>query len=211
MGAIIGFVSQKGGVGKSTLARGIGREAAAGGLSVKIADLDVQQGTSVNWHRRRLEGGIEPTFSVESFKTAAQALKLASQFDYLIIDGPARASAATLEIAKQATLIVQPTGSSLDDLIPAVLTFHELVKEGIPHARLAFALTRVGTDAEEAEARAYITKAGYTVLSGCLQERAAYRQASNVGLSITETRYPQLNKRADALIQAMVDRIDGAI
>lgn len=211
MGAIIGFVSQKGGVGKSTLARGIGREAAAGGLSVKIADLDVQQGTSVNWYRRRLEAGIEPLFSVESFKTAAQALKLSSQFDYLIIDGPARASAATLEIARAATLIVQPTGSSVDDLEPAVLTFHELVRDGISRDILVFALSRVGTDAEAAEARAYVKQAGYTVLDGSIQERPAYRQASNVGLSITETRYPQLNKRADVLIQAIVDRTDGAI
>jgi chromosome partitioning protein len=211
MGAIIGFVSQKGGVGKSTLARGIGREAAAGGLSVKIADLDVQQGTSVNWYRRRLEAGIEPIFSVESFKTAAQALKLAPQFDYLIIDGPARASAATLEIARAATLIVQPTGSSVDDLEPAVLTFHELVRDGISRNILVFALSRVGTDAEEIEARAYIKQAGYAVLDGSIQERPAYRQASNVGLSITETRYQQLNKRADALIQAMVDRTDGTV
>ena len=211
MGAIIGFISQKGGVGKSTLARGIGREAAAGGLSVKIADLDVQQGTSVNWYRRRLEAGIEPLFSVESFKTAAQALKLSSQFDYLIIDGPARASAATLEIARAATLIVQPTGSSVDDLEPAVLTFHELVRDGISRDILVFALSRVGTDAEAAEARAYVKQAGYKVLDGSIQERPAYRQASNVGLSITETRYPQLNKRADALIQAIVDRTDGAI
>jgi chromosome partitioning protein len=211
MGAIIGFVSQKGGVGKSTLARGLGREAAAGGLSVKIADLDVQQGTSVNWYRRRLEAGIEPIFSVESFKTAAQALKLAPQFDYLIIDGPARASAATLEIARAATLIVQPTGSSVDDLEPAVLTFHELVRDGISRNILVFALSRVGTDAEEIEARAYIKQAGYAVLDGSIQERPAYRQASNVGLSITETRYQQLNKRADALIQAMVDRTDGTV
>jgi chromosome partitioning protein len=211
MGAIIGFVSQKGGVGKSTLARGIGREAAAGGLSVKIADLDVQQGTSVNWYRRRLEAGIEPIFSVESFKTAAQALKLAPQFDYLIIDGPARASAATLEIARAASLIVQPTGSSVDDLEPAVLTFHELVRDGISRDILVFALSRVGTDAEEIEARAYIKQAGYAVLDGSIQERPAYRQASNVGLSITETRYPQLNKRADKLIQAMVDRTDGTV
>jgi len=211
MGAIIGFVSQKGGVGKSTLARGVGREAAASGLSVKIADLDVQQGTSVNWYRRRLEAGIEPIFSVESFKTAAQALKLAPQFDYLIIDGPARASAATLEIARAATLIVQPTGSSVDDLEPAVLTFHELVRDGISRNILVFALSRVGTDAEEIEARAYIKQAGYAVLDGSIQERPAYRQASNVGLSITETRYPQLNKRADALIQAMVDRTDGTV
>ena len=54
MAAIVAFVSQKGGVGKSTLARALAREAAAGGLRVKVADLDTQQGTAVDWHRLRL-------------------------------------------------------------------------------------------------------------------------------------------------------------
>jgi pantothenate kinase-related protein Tda10 len=47
--AIIAIVSQKGGVGKSTMARALAREAANNGLKVKIADLDTQQGTSVDW------------------------------------------------------------------------------------------------------------------------------------------------------------------
>ena len=51
---IIAFVSQKGGVGKSTMSRALAREAANNGLKAKIADLDTQQGTSVDWHRTRL-------------------------------------------------------------------------------------------------------------------------------------------------------------
>jgi chromosome partitioning protein len=74
MGIVVAFVSQKGGVGKSTLARALAREAAAGGLRVKVADLDIQQGTLVNWQRRRLATGQEPTVSVESFRSAASAL-----------------------------------------------------------------------------------------------------------------------------------------
>ena len=132
MTTVVAFVSQKGGVGKSTLSRALAREAAAGGLSVKVADLDTQQGTSVDWHRTRLQAGIEPVVSVEAFRTAAQALAVASSFDLLIIDGPARTSQATLEIAKAANLVVQPTGPSLDDLRPAVREFHALVKEGVP-------------------------------------------------------------------------------
>jgi chromosome partitioning protein len=209
MATIIGLISQKGGVGKSTLARAIAREAAAGGLRVKLADLDTQQGTSTNWHRRRLEAGAEPAFSVEAFKTAAQALRIAPDFDVLVLDGPARASAATLEIARQAALVIQPTGASVDDLHPAVLTFHEMVREGIPIARLAFALCRIGTDAEEAEARAYLAQAGFESLVGFIPERPAYRMAMNAGLTITETRFPQLNRRADELLQNVVDRIHG--
>jgi chromosome partitioning protein len=207
MASVIALISQKGGVGKSTIARALAREAAAGGLRVKVADLDTQQGTSVDWNRTRLEAGIEPTLSVESFKTAAQALAVADHFDLLVLDGPARTSQATLDIARNADLVVQPTGASLDDLRPAVREFHALAKAGIPLERLAFALNRVGTDAEESDARAYLTEAGYDVLDGCLVERPAYRQAQNEGRAVTETRYGRLNTRADALIQSLIDRI----
>lgn len=207
MAAVVAFVSQKGGVGKSTLSRALAREAAAGGLSVKLADLDLQQGTSLDWGRVRLQAGTEPRISVEAFGTAAQALAIASQFDVLILDGPARTSEATLAIARAADLVVQPTGPSLDDLKPAVREFHALAKAGIPLERLAFALNHVGTDAEEADARTYLEQAGYAVLAGCLVERPAYRHAQNLGQAVTETRYARLRERADVLIQSLIDRI----
>ena len=94
MTTIIAFVSQKGGVGKSTLARALAREATVSGLRVKIADLDTQQGTSVDWHRTRLNANIDPVVSVEAYRTAAQALRQAAHYDLLVIDGPARASAS---------------------------------------------------------------------------------------------------------------------
>ena len=67
MPAVVAFVSQKGGVGKSTLARALAREGAKAGLRVKLADLDTQQGTSVDWHRTRLAAGIEPVISAEAY------------------------------------------------------------------------------------------------------------------------------------------------
>ena len=207
MAAIVAFVSQKGGVGKSTLARALAREAAYGGLRVKVADLDTQQGTIVDWHRLRLSLGIEPIVSVEAFGTAAQAVEAATGDDLLIIDGPARTSQATLDIARAADLIVQPSGASRDDLIPAVREFHALTKAGIPKGRLAFALNRIGTPAEEVASRAFLEEAGYSVLAGFLRDRPAYRQAQNTGHSITETRYAGLNDQADTLIQSLIDRV----
>jgi chromosome partitioning protein len=209
MPRVIGFISQKGGVGKSTLARALAREAAASGLSVKLADLDIQQATSVNWHRRRLEQGIETRISVEAYKTAAQAIGAGQSFDMLVVDGPGRSSSGSLDIARSADLVVQPTGASLDDLEPAVLVFHELVRHGIAHERLAFALCRTGTAVEEQETRAYLGRAGYTVLNGSIPERPALRQAQNNGFAITETRYHSLVQRADMVLQDIVDRMHG--
>jgi chromosome partitioning protein len=207
MPTVIAFISQKGGVGKSTLARALAREAAAGGLSVKIADLDTQQGTAVDWHRQRLDSAIEPTVAVEAFKTAEQALAVANAYDLLVVDGPARTSKATLAIASLADLVVQPTGASADDLRPAIREFHALVQAGIPVQKLVFALNRIGTDSEETETRSYIAEAGYDALPGCLPERPAYRQAQNLGFAVTETRFSKLNERANALVQALIDRI----
>jgi chromosome partitioning protein len=207
---IIAFVSQKGGVGKSTFARGVAREAAQGGLKVKIADLDTQQGTCVDWHRDRLHARIRPAVAVEAFATAAEALTIADQYDLLILDGPARTSRGTVDIARMADLVVQPTGASVDDLRPAMREFHALVQAGIPRAKLAFALNHIGTPTEEAEARAYIAEAGYTVLDGCLLERPAYRKAQNSGRAVTETSFRNLNTKADELIQALIDRVGDA-
>jgi chromosome partitioning protein len=207
MTTIIAFVSQKGGVGKSTLSRGLAREAAHNGLKVKIADLDTQQATCVDWHLTRLNAKIQPEVAAEAFATAKQALKIADQYDLLIIDGPARFSAGTLEIAEVAHLLVQPTGASRDDLRPAVREFHGLVNEGISKDKLAFSICRIGTGTEEAETRAYLAEAGYAVLNGCMMERPAYRKAQNRGYAITETPFSSLNSQADLLIQALIDRI----
>ena len=89
----------------------------------------------------------------------------------LIIDAPARASEGTRKIAERASLVVQPTNPALDDLGPAVRLFHELVRAGVPTARLAFALNYVLTEAEEAAARHYLSEAGYEVLAGFLPAR----------------------------------------
>jgi chromosome partitioning protein len=207
MATIIAFVSQKGGVGKSSLSRALACEAVKAGLDTKIADLDTQQGTSVDWSRLRLNGGVEPAIPTESFATAAQALKIAPRHDLLIIDAPARASQGTLEIARVADLVVQPTGASIDDLRPAVRVFNGLIDQKIDKAKLVFALNRIGTPAEEADARAYLAEAGYQTLDGCLYERPAYRKAQNAGLAVTETTYAGLKAKADALIQSMIDRV----
>jgi chromosome partitioning protein len=208
MTTIVGVVSQKGGVGKSTVARLVAREYAAAGWRVKIGDLDVAQGTSFNWQARRLQSGLMPDVPVERFGTVALAQKVAPAYDLMVLDGPPHATEGTLAIARASALTLLPTGLALDDLEPQVLLAHELVRRGIKRDSLAFALTRVGdSEIEIADARAYLARAGYLILPGDLPEKVAYRRASDEGRSATETRYPSLNQRADTLAQAVVDRL----
>ena len=81
------MVSQKGGTGKSTLARLFARELAQDGFTVKIADLDTQQTTSTEWATDRAKAGIEPEIQVQSFGNLKMALAEAERFDACILDG----------------------------------------------------------------------------------------------------------------------------
>lgn len=202
---IVGFVSQKGGTGKSTLARALAAVVAHAGLRVRIADLDPDQQTVLHWEKLRDENRGDPPITVEAFDTAAEAIESAEDDELLIVDAPAYASRGTLEIAEAATLVVQPSGASIDDLRPTVLLFHELVQAGIPRERLVVALCRILSQAEEDMARAYVMKAGYDVLPGCIPERTAYREAHNRGQAVTEAK-KALSARVDKLMQGLYAR-----
>jgi len=69
-----------------------------------------------------------------------------------------RARARTLEIARVADLVVcNRQAHPLTTCGQGVREFHALVQAGISKDKLAFALQRIGTPTEEAEARAYVT------------------------------------------------------
>lgn len=210
MVVVIGIVSQKGGVGKSTIARLLAREYAGAGWQAKIADLDIAQGTSFSWQARRLRNDIKPVVAVERFGAVEQALRVADHYDLMILDGPPHSTAGTLRIAQASDFLVLPSGLALDDLEPSVLLGHELIQKGIPANKLAFAFCRIGdSEAELMEARDYVTQARFRVIQAALPERVAYRRASDQGRSATETPFSSLNQKADALAQGIINLVNG--
>lgn len=205
---IIGMISQKGGVGKSTLARMMAREFISGGMTAKIADLDTQQQTCTYWAGRRAENEVAPEIQVQSFAAVKTALEEAARFDALILDGKPNASEQTIEIAQAADLLVIPTGQTVDDLHPGVMLAHALRKKGVSHAKIAFAMFKTtGSERENAAARQYLTDAGYLVLEGEVGVSTAYGSASDQGKSITETSFRSLNDRAAKLAQSVIDKM----
>ena len=72
-----------------------GQRIMAGEPVYKIADLDIQQGTSFHWHKERAANNVKPEIRAEVFTSVAQALKDADNFDLFIMDGAPAASSAT--------------------------------------------------------------------------------------------------------------------
>ena len=204
----IAVISQKGGVGKSTLVRALAVEYARNDWSVKVADMDLKQKTSTEWNCIRMEGDLSPALAVEPFSKVRDVLKHDPHYDLIIFDGAGQADSQTLEISQASDYIILPTGITRDDLTPQVKLAHELRRKGIDRKRIGFALSRVGASKGEQEAaKEFIEDAGY-FYAGMIQERTSIGQCHDNGLAANETKYPRINKVIDDLIQNLNNQIE---
>lgn len=197
---ILSLISQKGGVGKSTLARLMAVEMARAGWRVLIADLDAAQGTSTQWHHRRTAAAIEPDVTVIRFRSVDRALTEAPRYDLTILDGPAHAERGGITMAKASALVILPTGYSLDDLEPQARVAYELIEAGVPAERIRIAIGRTRGSAKEGQGvRSYLNRAGLTAFAHELRELPAIRQAHTLGRAASETSFAKINDEARTL------------
>ncbi len=110
MATIIAVLQQKGGPGKSTLARAISTEAARTGLDTLLADLNPQQQTAYLWSVARDEAGHQPRVDATVYHRADKLLlelvglcgdvELGVQIDHEFVDGAAHRVGNGLEVAR---------------------------------------------------------------------------------------------------------------
>src|SRR4051812_34413321 len=205
---IISLLSQKGGVGKSGIARLLAVEFVRAGWSVKIADLDTMQGTATKWKARRDRAGINPEIPVEKFATIERAVREVERFDLVIIDGPAHAEQGGRSMAKASDLIIMPTCYGLDDLEAQVEAAYELEEAGIDRNRIWFVFSRTsGSAAEDQAAREYLQRAKINVFEPVLPELPSIRQGHNGGKAASEISFPAIRERAIAVAVAVATQV----
>ncbi|WP_198663006.1 ParA family protein [Cohaesibacter intestini] len=208
---IISVVSQKGGVGKSTIARMIAVEFAlmdGGSFNVLLADMDPSQATSYLWSERRKENDYNPDIHARPYSSPDQLLADADKYHIVVIDGAPNASRDTLKIAQLAHVTIIPTGTSRDDLVPTIKLAYELEQNGISPGTIVFGLNRLGSSpVENNEARDYLEQTGYRVAKGELRDMVTYRRASDLGRAITETYLGELNHRAREFFRSLLKEL----
>jgi chromosome partitioning protein len=143
MSMVIALISQKGGVGKSTLARGLATFAVRSKLGTTVADLDVQQKTVSVWEKTRARHGLKPVLDIASFNSVKDAVVSAKEPHVLVLDMAGKITDGASEASEYAHLLVQPTSPSADDLHISVLVFLAMERIDVPREKLAFALCRV--------------------------------------------------------------------
>lgn len=202
---IVSVVAQKGGVGKSSIARTLAVEFTRAGWATLLADIDSSQATANRWaEKRRNASGIEPKIETAVFSSASLAIEASKDYQLTILDGAPHATRGTLDAAMASDLTIIPTGSSMDDLEPSVLLANELANS-LNSENIAFVLYKTTSEAQARESRETLESYGFTVLTGKISVKTGYIDAFDRGFCATETRYDRLNEMAGEVVQAVAD------
>lgn len=207
---VIACLSQKGGVGKSTLARLVARTYAVHGWTVKIADFNTRQLTSVDWCTIRAESKIEPAIVGEPYNQPSRLRR--EPFDLVVADGRPDSDQSSMEIARVADLIIIPTGLPLDDLKPQLMFANELVVKGINKDRILFVLNKTTeSKVAVAEARVFLRQAiDFAVAETHVTAKTSYQRAQNQGYALSEVQglnTARLEETADLLAAEIVSHV----
>lgn len=202
----ISFVSQKGGVGKSTLARLFAVGAAHRGHSALLADFDLEQLTCVEWNAMRQRGGIEPEIDARSFKSLKKLHKADENIDFVVADTRGLADDLTKELAEESDVMFLPTGTSSDDLRPTLALARKLAKRGA-EGRIVVVLSKVGrSEIQIAKAVESIAEAGFELLGEQWPLRDGFQGDLDAGRAGREARNPHLREAAERMEEALMQR-----
>lgn len=185
---ITAILSQKGGVGKSTIAICLAVEAMKRKRPALLVDSD-PQGTARTWGAVAEElGQPAPPVIAAGADMHRELPKLVSQYDRIYIDGPPRHGEIQKSAIMAADLVVVPCGPSAADAwaLGETLDLLTRAKEVRPELVAVVLINRVkvGTAIGKG-ARDVMKESGLPVLRTELADRVAYQEALAAGQGVT--------------------------
>jgi len=180
---VIGFLSQKGGAGKTTLAVHTAVAAHEAGVGVVLIDTDPQRSATVWGEARQEDAPVVATADVSDLGRVLDAAR-GDGMGLAIVDAAPHAAPAAASIARSADLIAIPCRPTAFDLA-AVEGAVRIVRAA--GARAAFVLSACPFRAPEiAETREALSGYGLPVAPVEITDRRAFARAVASGRAVTE-------------------------
>ncbi len=193
---VLAILSQKGGVGKTTLATCLAVAAENDGKKTVIFDLDPQATASFWLDVRNQE--TPAVVSIQAVRIPAM-LKAAEEAgtELAIIDGAAVARDVAFEAARAADYVFIPTKTAVFDTMSMVSTIEIVRQQNKPFSIILTFVPPVGQETGDAKKTASELKAD--ICSVYIGNRKAYFRAQSEGLAVHE--YEPNGKAADEIIR----------
>ena len=203
---IIGFLNQKGGVGKTTLAIHVADALARRNRRVLLVDAD-PQGSALDWSESRQGDPMFPVAGLPRSSIHKELPALAKGYEIVIIDGPPRVYDVARSAIMASDLVLIPVQPSPYDVWAAKEIVNLLNEATVfkPSLKSAFVINRkivntaLGRDVTEALAEYPVP-----VLKAAICQRIALAESAAQGQTVFETA-PQ--KPASIEIALLVDEI----
>ncbi|NIH77408.1 chromosome partitioning protein [Ochrobactrum sp. P20RRXII] len=204
---IISCLSQKGGVGKSTLSRMIAVGYASNDWSVKIADFNTTQLTSFKWNEKRKAAQYEPAIDAKPYAKPSMLSK--ERVDLVVADGKPDSHDTSLDIALASRLILIPTAPIADDVEPQLAFALELVDKGAKKDDILFVISKsVDSAIAVKETRELISGGGFKIAKTEIKFRPTYAFANSTGLAVQEVKVATLKRDAKRLLTEIYKLVD---
>lgn len=200
---VIVLATQKGGSGKSTIARSLATELSLRGR-VAMLDLDPQGSLTKWWGRREADDLklITGLSSADKIAPAVEALR-GQGFDWLVIDTPGARDEATRIALRSADLVLVPVHPSQDDLDAVGPTVAEIKEAG---AEFIFILSRT-TRARIVDEVGRLLAAHGRVAPAVIGARVSHGEAATRGLTAAEVGNAAAAEEVKALADYVLESI----
>jgi len=205
---IVGVLSQKGGVGKTTIAINTAATLALRGQRVLLVDAD-PQGSSLAWSSARDRDPLFPVVGMAKPSLHRDLPTMAKDYDVVVIDGAPRVNELGRSAILASDTILIPVQPSPYDVWAAALTV-QLIREAQQfreNLTAAFVINRrIVNTAIGRDVASILDQFGLPVLPGHLCQRVVYAESASQGLSVAELA-PQSEaaREVTALVSSIAD------
>lgn len=202
---IISFINQKGGVGKTTIAINVASALAQQGFKTLLIDAD-KQGSSSTWASLREETPFQ-VVSLARENMAKDALSLATEYDYTLIDAPPHAEAVSRSCIIASDLVVMPIEPSGLSTWASDVTVQQVkqAREYKETLKCGFVVSRkIGKTVIGRQVREMVENTGMQVFDADIENRVAFAESMTMGLTVFEW---GADKKAMAEIETLTEEL----